>query len=715
MGTVESDGDDLEIGTEITTLLTLNWMGYPKAQANISTLDVASISNMSEALFFYQIGDDVPRAGSWDGNQPLQAPVPTEARPFDINLALALLECRPRPQIDPGLTHFLLPFVVTDASDPLDRIIFASDSFLNLTGYMPDEVLGSNCRFLQAPDGIVAPGCPRQFVSSESAYIFKEKVHGRRETEHSIINFKKSGEAFLNNVAIVPIAWETPGVPRFIFGFSNFFELAPSATSFRPSLDAPAFPISSEMQSSLASRPSWAPTPSAEWPDFTLNQHVDETVLEFEPTNANPVDKPNDAGADGLKDLNDPPDLLCCRQGLEDVDLDALPSVAPFWNQMLLDNLDALVQVMSLKGMIVYASASHEKLGYGAGDLIGKHVDTVYHPSDVAVLMREFKKASVLDLDLTVRLKQKSGQYIWFQSTGSAQIDGGRRWVTITLLQQPIARLSSRTLRNDDERSTKHSFWLKLSMSGLILHLFTDPQKLLGLTADDLIGTMFQDLLKLREARFEFEQLLGGVRGNSAASSNLTLISGRGHRIATSLVLHPGPMGDRQRPYYVLVHCSILRPPARTRKASSCGGTDRRFGISSPPSTPLPGEGGDYDVLEGLDADRCGPLGYEIHRQRLANRNLRDELETLQKRATLRRRFRRHGGDPSLGCANCHTKDSPEWRRGPGGVRNLCNRCGLRWAKTRRDLDARNKHSSPSLAGRSASTIATPVSIEAPL
>ena len=31
-------------------------------------------------------------------------------------------------------------------------IVYASDAFLNLTGYARDEVLGRNCRFLGGPD-----------------------------------------------------------------------------------------------------------------------------------------------------------------------------------------------------------------------------------------------------------------------------------------------------------------------------------------------------------------------------------------------------------------------------------------------------------------------------------------------------------------------------------------------------------------------------------
>ncbi len=43
-----------------------------------------------------------------------------------------------------------MPMVFTDAKEPGDPIIFANDSFLALTGYQRDEVLGQNFSFLMA-------------------------------------------------------------------------------------------------------------------------------------------------------------------------------------------------------------------------------------------------------------------------------------------------------------------------------------------------------------------------------------------------------------------------------------------------------------------------------------------------------------------------------------------------------------------------------------
>lgn len=35
-------------------------------------------------------------------------------------------------------------------------------------------------------------------------------------------------------------------------------------------------------------------------------------------------------------------------------------------------------------------------------------------------------------------------------------------------------------------------------------------------------------------------------------------------------------------------------------------------------------------------------------------------------------------------CRSCNTRDTPEWRYGPGGARTLCNACGLYYSKLRR-------------------------------
>ncbi|KAJ4476231.1 hypothetical protein J3R30DRAFT_415997 [Lentinula aciculospora] len=46
---------------------------------------------------------------------------------------------------------------------------------------------------------------------------------------------------------------------------------------------------------------------------------------------------------------------------------------------------------------------------------------------------------------------------------------------------------------------------------------------------------------------------------------------------------------------------------------------------------------------------------------------------------------RAHGNRPTglLKCSSCKTTSSPEWRKGPSGKKELCNACGLRYARSR--------------------------------
>ncbi|KAF9266787.1 GATA-domain-containing protein [Marasmius fiardii PR-910] len=39
-------------------------------------------------------------------------------------------------------------------------------------------------------------------------------------------------------------------------------------------------------------------------------------------------------------------------------------------------------------------------------------------------------------------------------------------------------------------------------------------------------------------------------------------------------------------------------------------------------------------------------------------------------------------GSPTACCISCRTTSTPEWRRGPSGNKDLCNACGLRYART---------------------------------
>ncbi|KAL2151598.1 hypothetical protein VTH82DRAFT_6696 [Thermothelomyces myriococcoides] len=105
------------------------------------------------------------------------------------------------------------------------------------------------------------------------------------------------------------------------------------------------------------------------------------------------------------------------------------------------------------------------------------------------------------------------------------------------------------------------------------------------------------------------------------------------------------------------------------------------------------------DIFAELRTTRCTSWQYELRQMEKVNRLLAEEL--MQLMANKKKRKRRKGGGSGAGaggnggavvkdCANCHKTDTPEWRRGPSGNRDLCNSCGLRWAKQTGKVSPRN-------------------------
>nr|AML79549.1 putative LOV domain-containing protein [Cyrilla racemiflora] len=85
-------------------------------------------------------------------------------------------------------------FVISDPRLPDCPIIFASDSFLELTEYTREEILGRNCRFLQGPE------TDRATVSK-----IRDAIREQREITVQLINYTKSGKKFWNLFHLQPM------------------------------------------------------------------------------------------------------------------------------------------------------------------------------------------------------------------------------------------------------------------------------------------------------------------------------------------------------------------------------------------------------------------------------------------------------------------------------------------------------------------------------
>nr|AML77593.1 putative LOV domain-containing protein [Dipsacus asper] len=85
-------------------------------------------------------------------------------------------------------------FVITDPRLPDNPIIFASDSFLELTEYTREEILGRNCRFLQGPE-----------TDQATVSKIRDAIREQREITVQLINFTKSGKKFWNLFHLQPM------------------------------------------------------------------------------------------------------------------------------------------------------------------------------------------------------------------------------------------------------------------------------------------------------------------------------------------------------------------------------------------------------------------------------------------------------------------------------------------------------------------------------
>nr|AML78460.1 putative LOV domain-containing protein [Euphorbia mesembryanthemifolia] len=128
-----------------------------------------------------------------------------DARPDSVDDKVRKKEMRKGIDLATTLERIEKNFVITDPRLPDNPIIFASDSFLELTEYSREEILGRNCRFLQGPE--TDPATVRKI---------REAIDNQTDVTVQLINYTKTGKKFWNLFHLQPMRDQKGEVQYFI-------------------------------------------------------------------------------------------------------------------------------------------------------------------------------------------------------------------------------------------------------------------------------------------------------------------------------------------------------------------------------------------------------------------------------------------------------------------------------------------------------------------
>jgi PAS domain S-box-containing protein len=104
-----------------------------------------------------------------------------------------------------------MAMVFTDATEPNNPIIFANDSFLSLTGYDRDEVLGKSFNFLMAHG-----------ADAEALTRIKNEFEGASDGAAEVLYLRKDGSEFWAGLFISPVHDEHGSTVQY---FASFVDL----------------------------------------------------------------------------------------------------------------------------------------------------------------------------------------------------------------------------------------------------------------------------------------------------------------------------------------------------------------------------------------------------------------------------------------------------------------------------------------------------------
>ncbi|SCV67124.1 BQ2448_5770 [Microbotryum intermedium] len=610
---------------------------------------------------------------------------------FDMLGVLARVAARPNPQLSIGAVDTSCAFLVVDAKRWDQPIVFASETFTKMTGYPNDEIIGKNCRFLQSPTGSQAQSASRKYTDSNAAWHMRVHIASGKESQSSLINYKKDGKPFINLVTIIPIAWESDEITYFV-GFQvdlvdqpnailhrmkdgtyvvNYSLYNNTGTMSMPSHRTTISMASIEERAVAADEGAAVPTQGddAEW-TTTEDDSKGDVVAAASAAATGARRGSLAAAAASTSSLAPSKGELETLEVIERDGLQGLESEEDkrSFHKLLLSEADDFIHVLSLKGSFLYCSPSIASvLEYQPSELIGKTLPTLCHPSDVVPVMRLLKDTSTIHnstVSLLYRIRRKHSGYIWLEASGKLHIEPGKGRKCVIFVGRPreVMRMSWTDLKQAGGVGDTE-FWMGISPRGTILSATSAVESILGRTGDEMMGTSLQHLAAPEHVpaiQQALQQCADGVASTVRYRFRNQLRSG-----FTDVVtrFYPRAVDELEEPIISSnFHCNILAQTnevgsEQRKNAGPFSSISPVYGpviassssnmlspmsdseSSSSPSSPPPFQSTfktlahpstiSDNVFDELESRRPTSWQFELHQLQITNKKLRDEKEHL--------------------------------------------------------------------------------------
>jgi len=564
---------------------------------------------------------------------PLGLPV-YSASGFDLLSILARVVTRPYPRVQLGPVDLTCSFVVVDVRRYDHPIVYCSPTFCQLTGYSEHEVLGRNCRFLQAPGGQVAKGDPRTHTSPDAVAHLRKSLMADKECQTSILNYKKNGDAFINLVTVIPVP-EEEGEVVYHVGFQVNLNEQPHAILEKLRDGSYVVNYAAEgVAGTFAGQ------------DSTGKQQQQQQVSTTTTTNARDRKAtaiPPVVISKELKRMLADPKF---QQSLPMSHGGGAEETNHLVHLVLLEAMPDFVHVVSLKGSFLYVGPSVRRvLGYEAEEMVGMSIADYAHAEDVVPLMRELKESSATgvtatttgeqgmprSVDLLYRAKTKMGRYVWVECRGRLHVEPGkgRKAIILSGRAREMTSLTWEDVRRAGglAKEQEKEVWGMLGGTGPGTATFHSVGKgmenVLGWSEADMLGRAISSVLIDKAAMNLVGAFIAGMRNYQRVGSG---DAARVKKLRCALRRKDGGVADV---WFVIYRADPEAGERGTALSITPAALLYQIRLADAETVPCGELPTAVDMFDELAISRGSSWQYEMQQLRFTNQRLKDEYAAL--------------------------------------------------------------------------------------